>query len=62
MFLLISGDFRRFSANNSETVGYQDLRLGQIFQKSVFYNISFPWLLPLDGLQFFFLRDTENDL
>ena len=29
----------------------------------VFYNISFSWLLPLDGLQFIFLlRDSENDL
>ena len=29
----------------------------------VFYNISFSWLLPLDGLQFIFLlRDSETDL
>ena len=29
----------------------------------VFYNISFSWLLPLDGFQFIFLlRDSENDL
>ena len=28
----------------------------------VFYNISFSWLLPLDGFQFIFLlRDSEND-
>ena len=40
------------SANNSETVGHKDLRLGQIVYISVFYNISFSWLLPLDGLIF----------
>ena len=51
------------SANNSETVGHKDLRLGQIVYKLVFYNISFSWLLPLDGFQFIFLlRDSENDL
>ena len=42
------------SANNSETVGHKDLRLGQIVYILVFYNISFSWLLPLDGFQFFF--------
>ena len=41
-----------FSANNSETVGHEDLRLGQIVYILVFYNISFSWLLPLDGFQF----------
>ena len=51
------------SANNSETVGHKDLRLGQIVYILVFYNISFSWLLPLDGFQFIFLlRDSENDL
>ena len=51
------------SANNSETMGHKDLRLGQIVYKLVFYNISFSWLLPLDGFQFIFLlRDSENDL
>ena len=51
------------SANNSETVGHKDLRLGQIIYILVFYNISFSWLLPLDGFQFIFLlRDSENDL
>ena len=51
------------SANNSETVGHKDLRLGKIVYILVFYNISFSWLLPLDGFQFFFwLRDSENDL
>ena len=29
----------------------------------VFYNISFSWLLPLDGFQCIFsLRDSANDL
>ena len=51
------------SANNSETVGHKDLRFGQIVYILVFYNISFSWLLPLDGFQFIFLlRDSENDL
>ena len=51
------------SANNSETVGYKDLRLGKIVYIIVFYNISFSWLLPLDGFRFIFLlRDSENDL
>ena len=49
------------SANNSETVGHKDLRLGQIVYILVFYNISFSWLLPLDGFQFIFLlRDGEK--
>ena len=38
------------SANNSETVGHKDLRLGQIVYILVFYNISFSRLLPLDAL------------
>ena len=42
------------SANNSETVGHKDLRLGQIVYILVFYNISFSWLFPLDGFQFIF--------
>ena len=51
------------SANNSETVGHKDLTLGLVVYISVFYNISFSWLLPLEGFQFFFLlRDSENDL
>ena len=51
------------SATNLETVGHKDLRFGQIVYKLVFYNISFSWLLPLDGFQFIFLlRDSENDL
>ena len=50
-------------ANNSKTVGHKDLRLGKIVYILVFYNISFSWLLPLDGFQFIFsLRDSENDL
>ena len=35
------------SENNPETLRHNDLRL-------VFYNISFSWLLPLDGFQFTF--------
>ena len=51
------------SANNSETVGRKDLRLGQIVYILVFYNISFSWLLLLDSFQYnFLLRDGENDL
>ena len=50
-------------ANNSETVGHKDLRLGQIVYILVFYNISFSWLLLLDSFQYnFLLRDSENDL
>ena len=51
MFLLISGGHiggtKRYkgvwnvSANNSETVGRKDLRLGQTVYILVFYNISF---------------------
>ena len=37
--------------HNSETLGHEDLRLGQIVYIYVFYNISFSWLLPLDGFQ-----------
>ena len=44
-------------------MGHKDLRLGQIVYILVFYNISFSWLLPVDGFQFIFLlRDSENDL
>ena len=47
------------SANNSETAGHKDLRLTQIVYILVCYNISFSWLLPLDGFQFIFLlRDS----
>ena len=42
------------SANNSETVGHKDLRLGQIVYTLVFYNILFSLLLPLNGFQFNF--------
>ena len=79
MFLLISGGhigapiwrlytklFKgawNISANNSETMGHKDLRLGQNVQKLVFCNISFSRPLPLDGFQsIFLLRDNENDL
>ena len=44
------------SANNSETVGHKDLRLGKIVYILVFYNIPFSWLLPLDDFQFILLR------
>ena len=51
------------SANNSESAGHKDLSRGQIVYMLVFYNISFSWLLLLDGFQFIFLlRDSENDL
>ena len=44
-------------------MGNKNLRLGQIVYILVFYNISFFWLLPVDGFQFIFLlRDSENDL
>ena len=43
------------SANNSETVGHIDLRLGKIVYISVCCNTSFSWLFPLDGFQFIFL-------
>ena len=70
MFLLISGSHIgapiwrlhtklykgvwNVSANNSETVGHKDLRLGRVVYILVFYNISFCCLLPLDGFQFIF--------
>ena len=42
---------------------HKDLRIGQIIYILVFYNISFSWLLPLDGFQsIFLLRDSEFDL
>ena len=37
------------AANDSESVVYKDLRLGQIGYILVFYIISFSWLLPLDS-------------
>ena len=53
------------SANNSGLCGPQrpETDLRQIAYILVFYNISFSWLLPLDGFQFIFLlRDSENEL
>ena len=50
------------SANNSETVGQKDLRLGQIVYILVFHNISFSWLLPLDGFQFTFCCVTVKTI
>ena len=43
------------STNNSETGGHNDLRFGQIVYMLAFYNISFSWLLTVDGFQFIFL-------
>ena len=49
--------------NKSETEGHKGLTLGQIVYKLVFYNISFSWLLPLDGFRVsFLLCDSANDL
>ena len=51
------------SANNSQTVGHKDPRLGQIVYIIVFHNISSSWLPLQDGFQFIFpLRDSESDL
>ena len=42
-------------------MGHKDLRLGKIVYILVFYNISFSWLLLLDGFEFIsLLRDSEN--
>ena len=48
-------------------MGHKDLRLGKIVYVLVFYNISFSWLLLLDGFQIYFsapclLCDSENEL
>ena len=41
-------------------MGHKDLRLGKIVYILVFYNISFSWLLSLDGFQYIFLvRDSR---
>ena len=50
------------SANNSETVGHKDLRIGQSVWKLVFYNVSFSWLLPPDGFQFIFCCVTVKTI
>ena len=50
------------SANNSETVGHKDLRLGQIVYILVYYNISFSWLLLLDDFQFIFCWVTVKTI
>ena len=50
------------SANNSETMGHKDLRLGQIVYILVFCDISFSWLLPLDGFQFNFCCVTVKTI
>ena len=49
-----------FRQKNSETVGHKNLR--QIVYILVFYNISFSWLLPLDGFQFFFCYVTVKTI
>ena len=36
-------------------MGHKDLKFGQIVYILVFYNISFSWILTLDGFQFIFL-------
>ena len=35
-------------------MGHKDLIFGQIVYIVVFYNISFSWLLPLDGFDLIF--------
>ena len=47
---------KRFQGHPTSIFGkyHKDLRLGQIVYKLVFYNMSFSWLLPLDGFQFIF--------
>ena len=41
-------------------MGHKDLRLEKIVYILVFYNISFSWLLSLDGFQYIFLvRDSR---
>ena len=51
-----------FRQITQKAVGHKDLKLGQIVYILVFNNISFSWLLALDGFQFIFLlRDSENE-
>ena len=54
------------SANNSETVGYKDLRFGQIVYILVFYSIHFCGLFHWTVSYLFFcaclLRDSENEV
>ena len=74
MFLLISGG-QSLGANSSTKLhetfweitqklwATKTWDLGQIVYILVIYNISFSWLLPVDGFQFnFLLRGGENDL
>ena len=44
-----------FRQITQKTVGHKDLGFGRIIYILVFYNISFSWLLPLNGFQFIFL-------
>ena len=50
------------SANNSETVGHKDLRLGQIVYILVFYNSSFFDFFHWTVANLFFCCVTVNDL
>ena len=43
---------REMFRQSSETVGHKDPRFGQIVYILVFCNISFSWLLTVDGFQF----------
>ena len=43
-------------------MGNKDLRLGKIVYILVIYNISFPWLLPLDSFQFSFCCVTVKTI
>ena len=54
-FLSTNGISIQSSIKVREAVVHKDLRFGQIVYILVFYNISFSWLLPLDGFQFIFL-------
>ena len=63
MFLLIQGSHIGAPKLYTNIVGHKDLRLGQIVDILVFYNISFSWLLQMDGFHFIFLlRDSQSDL
>ena len=47
-------------ASNLEMMLQTDTRLGGVLYVWVFYNISFSWLLSLNGFGFYFLCDSEN--
>ena len=50
------------SLNNSETVSYKDLRLGQIVYRLVFYSISSSWRFPLNGFHLIFCCRTVKTI